>query len=118
MIKEYYYKNFPYIAEAMKIYNTTMPGPNFTLLDFNILCLIKSFHISGKKFYITNDQLAAQLLSSEKSVRRSIDRLCEAQLIRKELINGKRNNGRYLIYQPDKINAFISEMQLLKENIM
>ena len=118
MAKEYNYKNHSKISEAMRIHNTIMPGEKFTLLDFNLLCLIKSFHVSGSKFYITNDQLANQLLSSEKSIRRSIDRLCAAELIRKELINGKRNNGRYLIYQPDKVNTFISEMRIAEKNIM
>ena len=118
MAKEYNYKNHSKISEAMRIHNTIIPGDKFTLLDFNLLCLIKSFYASGNKFYITNDQLANQLLSSEKSIRRSIDRLCAAQLIKKELINGKRNNGRYLIYQPDKVDTFISEMRLAEKEMM
>ena len=112
MAKEYNYKNHSRISEAMRIHNTIMPGPKFTLLDFNILCLIKSFHVSGKKFYISNDQLADQLLSSEKTIRSSINRLCDAQLIKKELIGGNRKNGKYLIYQSDKVETFISEMRL------
>lgn len=118
MAKEYNYRNYSRISEAMRIHNAIMPGDKFTLLDFNLLCLIKSFYKAGQKFYITNDKLANQLLSSEKSIRRSIDRLCEAQLIKKELINGKRNNGRYLIYQPDKVDTFIAEMRLAEKEMM
>lgn len=117
MSKEYNYKNFPHIAKAMKTHNTLMPGPNFTLVDFNILCLVKSFHTSGKKFYITNDQLADQLLSTEKTVRTAIKRLCDAQLLKKELIDGNRLKGRYLIYQPNKVEIFIKEMQLAEQEI-
>lgn len=112
MARDSNYQNHSKISEAMHIHNTIMPGPKFTLLDFNILCLVKSFYSSGAKCYITNAQLATQLLSSEKTVRRSIDRLCEAKLIRKELINGKRSNGRYLIYQSKQVNTFITEMRL------
>lgn len=117
MAKDYNYKNYFRISEAMRIHNTIMPGPKFTLLDFNILCLIKSFHVSGKKFYITNDQLAKQFLSSEKTIRTSIDRLCAAQLIKKELIDGNRHKGRYLTYQKDKVDTFVNEMRLAEQEM-
>jgi predicted transcriptional regulator len=95
-----------------------MLGDKFTLLDFNLLCLIKSFNSAGNKFYITNEQLANQLLTSEKSIRRSIDRLCASELIKKELINGKRNNGRYLIYLSDNVDTFIAEMRLAEQETL
>lgn len=118
MVKEYNYRNYSKISEAMRIHNTIMPGDKFTLVDFNLLCLIKSFHSSGNKFYITNAQLANQLLSCERTIRTSIDRLCAAELIKKELINGKRNNGRYLIYLPDNVDTFIAEMHLAEKEIL
>lgn len=110
MAKDYNYKNHFNISEAMNIHNTTVPGTKFTLLDFNILCLVKSFYKSGRQCYISNKQLAEQLLSHESTIRRSIDRLCDAQFLKKEYIGGNRNNGRYLIYQKDKVDTFIAEM--------
>lgn len=111
MSKDYNYKNYFSISEAMKIYNTIMPGPKFTLLDYNLLCLVKSFNDSGNAFYMTNEQLAALFFSCEKTVRSSISRLCAAGLIKKELIDNNRLKGRYLIYQPEAMQKFISEMK-------
>ena len=112
MAKDYNYKNYFNLSEAMHIYNTIMPNPKFTLLDYNLLCLIRSFADNNQQFYMTNDQLAKLFLSCEKTVRSSIKRLCDAQLISKANIDGNRLKGRYLIYNPDKVAVFISEMQL------
>jgi predicted transcriptional regulator len=117
MARKSNYQNHSEISEAMRIHNTIMPEPKFTLVDLNLLCLVKSFHAANRQCYITNEQLAGLLLSSEKTIRRSIDRLCEAKLIRKELINGKRNNGRYLIYQADKVDTFVHEMHLAEKEM-
>ena len=114
MAAEYSYKNFFNISEAMRIYNRLMPGPKFTLTDFNILCLVRSFNSSGSQFYMSNDQLADILLATEKTIRTSINRLCDAGLIKKELISSK---GRYLTYQSDNVNTFIKEMKLIAQEL-
>lgn len=111
MSKNYTYKNYFNISEAMVTHNNTMPGPKFTLLDYNILCLVKSFHESKSKFYMSNEQLAAQLFSCEKTVRTSIKRLCAAGLLQKDYIDNNRLKGRYLTYQPDNVEKFITDMQ-------
>lgn len=112
MVKDYNFKNYFSISEAMTISNAIMPGPKFTLLDYNLICLAKSFHEAGKQFYMTNDQLASLLFSCEKTIRSSINRLCAAGLLKKEFIDNNRLKGRYLIYQSDRINSFISEMKM------
>lgn len=112
MSKDYNYKNYFSISEAMKIHNTIMPEPKFTLLDYNLLCLVKSFYEAGQFFYMSNDQLAALFFSCEKTVRSSINRLCAAGFLKKDLIDNNRLKGRYLIYQDNKVERFISEMQL------
>lgn len=111
MNKNYYYKNYPEIAQAMKVHNTINSGPNFTLVDFNILCIVKSFNDSGSKCYISNDQLAHQLISCEKTIRTSINRLCKAGFLEKQAAI----KGRCLICKEEKIAAFIEDMQ--HENI-
>ena len=112
MSKDYNYKNYYSISEAMKIHNNIMPGPKFTLLDYNILCLVRSFYESNQKFYMSNEQLAELFFSCEKTVRSSIKRLEDSWFITKELIDGNRRKGRYLYYQKDVVEKFITDMQL------
>ena len=114
MNKTYSYKIYPYIAEAMKTHNTIMPGPRFTLTDLSILCLARSFHDSGQKFFMTNEQLAQYMLSTDKTIRTSVDRLCDAGLLKKKYMTGAKSKGRYLIYNTKKVDAFVEEMR--KEN--
>ena len=112
MSKDYNYKNYFSISEAMKIHNAIMPGPKFTLLDYNILCLARSFFDAGKQFYMSNDQLAQLFFSCEKTVRSSISRLCSAGLLDKKLIENNRLKGRYLIYRPENVQRFITDMRI------
>lgn len=111
MKNDYNYKNYFSISDAMYTNNTVMFGTKFTLLDYNLLCLVKSFHDAGKKFYMTNEQLAKTFLSSERTIRYSIERLCENKFISKEYIDNNRLKGRYLIYQQNNVQEFIKRMQ-------
>ena len=96
----------------MQTHNTIMPGPKFTLLDYNLLCLVKSFNETGNSFYMSNEQLAKELFSCEKTVRSSIKRLCEYKLLKKEYIENNRLKGRYLIYQEEAVNKLVSDMKI------
>lgn len=111
MGKAYNYQNHSYISEAMQIHNAIMLGPKFTLMDYNILCLVKSFNETGSCFYMSNEQLAKELFSCEKTVRSSIKRLCEYNLLKKEYVENNRLKGRYLTYQEEHVNKFVSDMQ-------
>lgn len=111
VFKDYNYKNYFRIAEAMRIYNSTAPEQKFTIIDFNILCMVRSFYINGQDFYMTNDQLARSLLSCKKTIKNSINRLCTQGLLKKELIGTNRKEGRYLIYQHEEVENFIARMQ-------
>lgn len=112
MYKDFHYKNYSSICEAMRIHNNIMPGETFTLIDYNLLCLVKSFYDSGKKFYMTNDQIASMLFACEKTIRTSIKRLCSFGFIEKQNIDNNRLKGRYLIYHPEKVEQFINNMRL------
>ena len=102
MKNDYNYKNYFSISDAMYTNNTVMFGTKFTLLDYNLLCLVKSFYDAGKKFYMTNEQLAKTFLSSERTIRYFISR---------EYIDNNRLKGRYLIYQPNNVHEFVKRMQ-------
>lgn len=112
MSKNYNYQNHSYISQAMQIHNSIMPGPKFTLLDYNLLCIVKSFNETGNCFYMSNEQLAKELFSCEKTVRSSIKRLCEHKLLKKEYIENNRLKGRYLTYQEEAVNKFVSDMKI------
>ena len=104
MDKEYSYINYFSIANAMN-----RSHYKFTLLDFNILCLVKSFYKSEKDFYMSNEQISNLMFSCEKTVRTSIKRLCEAGLLKKQYIKNNKFNGRKLIYQEHNVNCLVSK---------
>lgn len=101
------YRNYPIIAEAMKAHNNTMPGVKFNLIDYNILCLVKSYNDAGNTFYMSNEKLGDQLISCEKTVRVSIKRLCDAGLITKH----KKPGSRILILNESNLEEFLADME-------
>jgi hypothetical protein len=110
MAKDFHYKNYYSLNEAFQIYNNIMPGERFTLIDYNILSLARSFYDSGKDFYMSNDQLAAMFYACEKTIRSSINRLCTFEFLTKQNIDNNRLKGRYLIYNATKVQTFIGQM--------
>ena len=84
MYKDFYYKNYASLNEAMRIHNKIMPGEKFNYIDYGLLSLIRSFYDSKKDFYMTNDQLAAMFFVCDKTIRKSINRLCKCQFIKKQ----------------------------------
>lgn len=112
MGKDFHYKNYSSINDAMYISNTIMTTDKFTLLDYNLLCLVRSFYDSNKKFYMTNEQLSKIFFASERTVRYSIERLCKHEFLSKEFIENNRLKGRYLIYQKDNVERFIESMKI------
>lgn len=115
MGKDFHYKNYFSINNAMHISNNIMTTEKFTLLDYNLLCLVKSFYDSKQKFYMTNEQLAKTFFASERTIRYSIDRLCKYKLLHKEFIDNNRLKGRLLIYQADEVERFVASMQIAAE---
>lgn len=111
MAKDFHYKNYYSLNEAFQIYNNIMPGEKFTLIDYNILSLARSFSDSGQNFYMSNEQLAAMFYACEKTIRSSINRLCKFEFLTKQNIDNNRLKGRYLIYNSAKVQAFIFQMR-------
>ena len=110
MYKDFYYKNYASLNEAMRIHNKIMPGEKFNYIDYGLLSLIRSFYDSKKDFYMTNDQLAAMFFVCDKTIRKSINRLCKCQFIKKQYKENNRLKGRYLIYNEKNVNSFVSSM--------
>ena len=75
MFKDFHFKIYSSLLRAAHTNNTTTTDPKITMLDCNILCLVRSFHDSNKKCYITNEQLAQIFLTSEKTIKTSLTRL-------------------------------------------
>lgn len=105
------------LGHAMKIYNNIMPGDKFTTLDLNILCLARSFFNSGNKLFMTNNQLGEYLIASHSTVQVSINRLCAAGFLISESFYTNNTKRRNLIYQPDVVQKFISDMHEEMRNI-
>lgn len=110
MTKDFHYKNYYSLNEAFQIYNNIMPGERFTLIDYNILSLVRSFHDSNRDFYMNNEQLASMFYACEKTIRSSINRLCKFEFLTKQNIDNNRLKGRYLIYNAAKVQTFIDKM--------
>lgn len=111
MAKEFHYKIYSNLLSAAHINNTIMTDPKISLLDCNILCLIRSFHDSHKQCYMTNEQLSKTFLASEKTIKASLNRLYWRGFIRSE---GTRK--RILTYQSNQVENFIQEMFIRGKN--
>ena len=82
------------LLETIHNYNSKYPDNKISLEGYTLLCMIRAAQNKGAEFTMTNEQLTYYLLSSEKTVRNTINRLCEAGFISKKRIK----NRRALIY--------------------
>ena len=97
------------IMYAINRHNAIMCEERFTLLDANILCLIKSFNDNNQKFYMSNQELKQLFLSDPGTIQRSIDRLIRKGLIKKEIEYMDMRKKRYLTYQRDAVDSLINQ---------
>lgn len=98
MAKDYSFQVHINIMRALKRSNDLLPDSNFSTLDGNILCMVRSFNESGYVFFMSDKELADINITSEKTIQRSIKRLCAAGLLtsRQDYTGGARR--RYLEY--------------------
>lgn len=87
------------IATAMNNYNKNH-NCNFALVDSLVLGIVRS------NTYTTDTELAEQLLCSERTIKRSINKLCSFGLIKKHL---SYDNTKTLSLQEDALKHFIQE---------
>lgn len=88
------------IANALGAYNKLGNTPQFAILDALILDTI----ISGA--YTTDAQLATCFMCSERTIKRSINKLCDFGFITKHLAH---DNAKSLGLQQDVWNAFLDK---------
>lgn len=105
MTKDFHFKIYSSLLAAAHINNTTMTDEKITMLDCNILSLIRSFHDSGKQFYMTNEQLAKTFLTSERTIKTSLNRLYW-----RGFIKSQGTKKRILVYDADEVDQFVNKM--------
>ena len=108
MTKDFHFKVYSNLLAAAHINNTTMMDDKLTILDCNILCLVKSFHDSDRECYMTNEQLARTFLSCERTIKSSLKRLYWRGFLKHSMSAKKRT----LVYQPEEVDKFIQKMLL------
>ena len=102
-LKEYNYNISTNITRAMSKHNKIMPGTRFNTIDGNILSLVRSFHCTETKFYMSNKELAEIMIADPSTIQRSIDRLLVTGLLTKEVTYINARPQRLLIYQPEAV---------------
>lgn len=87
------------IATAMNTYNKTYHG-YFIVTDFLVLSAIAS------GTYTTDNDLARRTMTSERTIKRSINKLCEFGILEKHII---QNHIKTLTMNQAALNAFINQ---------
>lgn len=110
MFKDFHFKVYSSLLNAAYINNTTTTDEKISMLDCNILSLIRSFHDSKKQCYMTNEQLAKTFLVTERTIQSSLSRLYWRGFIKSEQIKHDGVNKRVLFYQENAVKNFIAKM--------
>lgn len=116
MSREFNFKMYSNLLAASHINNTIMTDPKVSMLDCNILCLVRSFYDSGRQCYMTNEQLAKTFLSCEKTIKTSLNRLYWRGFIKRDEIVVNNTKKRVLLYQPEIVDKFVQNMLLAGKN--
>lgn len=99
------------INRAMSIYNKTQSKIRFTTLDATLLNLIRSFSETKTEFYMSNKELGQILIADPSTIQRSIDKLVDSALIKKQVVYVNNRPKRVLSYQTDKIGELLGELR-------
>lgn len=95
----------------MSIYNKTQSKIRFTTLDATLLNLIRSFSETKTEFYMSNKELGQILIADPSTIQRSIDKLVDSALIKKQVVYVNNRPKRVLSYQTDKIGELLGELR-------
>lgn len=117
------YKNSRFddsIVDAMLVSNTQSGSKEkFTATDAIIMSIIHEHFCSTGKCIVSNKYLSGRTLTTQATVQKSINKLCELDFISKKVqcINGKR--CRVIIYNQDIVETFKSQItgECLNERI-
>ena len=95
----------------MSIYNKTQSKIRFTTLDATLLNLIRSFSETKTEFYMSNKELGQILIADPSTIQRSIDKLVDSALIKKQVVYVNNRPKRVLSYQTDKVGELLGELR-------
>lgn len=104
------YRHSPFDEEmydAMTIFNEGKPiSQQFSLIDARIISLVHSYDYSGTTFFASNKYLAEKSRTTPATVQKSINKLCNYNLINKKVFcpNGKKQ--RILTYNEEGAKKF------------
>lgn len=104
---DYNFRMYTNITKAMNNYNKIMTGPRFNTLDAAILNLIKSFKDSNTSFFVSNKELGEIMVADPSTVHRSIERLVNAGLVKKENVYIGNKPQRRLTYLPEAMEQLL-----------
>ena len=107
MAKYLTYQMHTDITKALKRYNDMTASNTFSTLDGNILCMVKSFADKNLDFFMSEKEIAENNITSISTVQRSIKRLCEAGLLKREKDYAEGKGKRLLIYQYSAVQELI-----------
>lgn len=110
---KYRYSSFDEeLFDAMQAYNVGKPtSEKFTLVDARIISLIHSYNFTNQTFFASNQYLADKCLTTMATIQKSINRLCQHNLITKEVhcVNGIKK--RILTYNEPGAQQFKHQSQ-------
>lgn len=98
------------ITRAMSLYNKQHKEVRFNTLDGMILNLLKSFSESKTKFFMSNKELGQIMIADPGTVQRSVDRLVNLGLIKKEINYIGKRPQRTLTYNSEVFSELFSEL--------
>lgn len=99
------------IMYAINRHNEIMCGERLTLLDGAILCLVKSFHETDRKFFMSNNEMKKLFASDPGTIQRSVDRLVRKGLLSKEKEYTGARQRRYLKYNVESVTNLIKQSE-------
>ena len=109
-MKNYNYTIYTEITRAFSKYNRLVADhkTRLTILDANILSLLKSFARAKAQFYMSNKELGEIMISDPTTIQRSINRLIAVGLVKKETMYMGQKPQRILTYQEQAIKNIIN----------
>lgn len=111
------YKNSRFddsIVDAMIISNTldkqNGEKEKFNLIDAHIISVVHSYDFSNNTCFASNKYFANCLFTTEPTIQKSINKLCDLNFISKKISYKDGLRHRVLIYNEDVVEKFKTEM--------
>lgn len=111
------YKNSRFddsIVDAMLVSNALSKQngskEKFTITDAIIMSIVHSYYFTGTKCFASNSYFAGRALTTEPTVQKSINKLCDIGFISKKSSYKDGMRHRVLIYNENVVEEFKTKM--------